>query len=356
MRVKVADIIIITYITISTLFFFSFAKTDIELATDTDQTIKGYRLYADHPTYVNAYRDVDNIVQLLLLKPNYLGPTLILGIFGENLNIIYFLNISLLIICFILIKKYLSIDKLKLVVLLLINPVLFFSLFSINKEIISLLAIILFCIYLEYRKFIILFISIVIALLARKELSLLFIILFLIFRFIPFWDIKNKLVLLAIIIIITIANNLIINNFQSISEYLLESDASVNSDGTKGTITMLNEIQNKYGYVFVVIPKIMLNLFGSLIRLDSLFNFDDVYNNFVIWVQSLLFFVLIPIALFNTRNSQDLFLAKVLFTFNILCILFAFIPISQNRYYFPCYFLIILLICNKNTSKHIKPE
>jgi hypothetical protein len=337
------NLITFFFLFVAFLIFQFVAKDDILSAVVANQN-DGFRLYADHPTYVNAYESVDNLLELLIIKPNYLGPVITIGLLQNNLYFIFIFNVILFIISVSIIRNHFKGNWNIYLVLLVINPILIVSLFSANKEIYSLLATNIFIIALDKKKIRYLIISVVVGLFSRKELSFFFIVMFVLFNIKIEWY-NYKLVIISLFVIsITMFDGYISANFDAIEQYLIESESTINQTNTRGTIYFLNEIQRTSGYFLVFIPKILLNIFGTIYRLDLLLDFSDMYNNHVIWGQSLLFIFIIPVTYIKVKKTQIRIINEIFFSFLIFCILFAFVPIVQNRYFYPCYVLLSGLI------------
>jgi len=125
---------------------------------------------------------------------------------------------------------------------------------------------------------------------------------------------------------------------------------AVENAGSSGTILSLNHVQDRYGYYLVFIPKILLNLYGSVFsRTQKLFYFEDVYNDVVVWGQSFLFLYVFPESLFVSSRTRDNIARKLLFSFLISCIVFAYIPVVQNRYFYSSYILLIAIMSMKRS-------
>ncbi|MDH4459940.1 MAG: hypothetical protein QE277_00845 [Flectobacillus sp.] len=353
MKISLYDIIALFFILFAFIVFEFVAKDDIYTATDTYQN-NGFRLYADHPTYVNAYLYMDNFIELVLLRPNFLGPILVIWLCNNNLSLIFLFNSTLFLISIYIFKQYYenTINSILYLLLTILNPILIVSLFSANKEIFTLLSSTLFIIAIDRKNIRFLMLSFIIGLFARKELSVFFIMMYMIFNINFKWYNYKLLIIISIIIGISFLDNYINNTFQVIGEYLRESEETTKNSDSGGLINNLNDLQYKFGYWLVFVPKVMLNLFGSIFKINLLFDLNDVYNNIIITIQSILFLFLIPLVVIKVMQSDSYMYRKLFFSFLIFCIFFSFIPIVQNRYFYPCYILLIGIVCINPTSKY----
>jgi len=349
LKISVDKLILGIYLTCAIIFFLFFAYEDIYNATEQINSAKSLRLYADHPTYVNDYRNFKNSIFLFLaVRPNYLGPFFVIWLIGDNLFKVFIFNIICLLISVKIIRDigYFNINK--YMFLLLINPITFLSLFSINKEIFTLLSISFFISTFIKPRPLFAFLGLILSFLAKKELTIFMIILYANFYYFPRWN-NHKLLLYTIYIsIISIGSYYINKNFNAISEYTIETQTAVDNAGSAGTILMLNSIQSNYGYYLAVLPKTLLNLYGSVLtRTNQMIHFRDVYNDVVIWGQSFLFLYTVPKSIYLQSFKNNILSSKLFFSFIISCIFFSYIPVVQNRYFYSSYLLLIAIISIK---------
>ena len=352
LRLKKFEVFMCLYILLTILFFALFAFKDVYNTTELGSQYNTLHMYADHPTYVNYYRYFnDNIILFLLLKINYLGPFFVIWLTGDNLIFAFIFNLICLVLSIKIIHNLNYFNMERYSTLLLINPITFLSMFSVNKEILSLLAVSLFLLSLIKPRKLYFFLALLVSFLARKELSLLLIALYFIFYYLPNWN-KYKILLYAsIILLISIGSFYINKNFSAISGYNIEVENAVDEAGSRGTILILNNIQNEYGYYLVVIPKILLNLYGSVLsRTSQMIFFDDVYNDIVVWGQSFLFLYILPKGIYSYLKNMNILSCKLIFSFTISCIMFSYIPVVQNRYFYTGYLFLIALIAIRKSS------
>lgn len=354
------EVKLLIYLGISTLFFYFVAYEDVYNSTELGNQYKTLRIFADHPTYVNDYRDYKDYIFLFLLnKINYSGPFFIIWLTGDNLVNTFIFNIICLILSVGIINKTNNFNMDKYIIFLLINPITFVSIFSVNKEVVSLLSVSLFVsLLIKFRvwKF---FICVFIAFLSRKELSFLFLLLYFIFIFFPKWKENEYKIYIIIVMLISLGSYYINENFSSIGGYSIEVKEAVENAGSAGTIILLNDIQNKYGYYLVVIPKIILNIYGSVLtRTYQMINFQDVYNDVVVWGQSFLFLFILPKSVYQIWKNNTFLQKQLFFSFIVSSIIFSYIPVVQNRYFYSSYLLLALIISieqrNDISNKRLK--
>ncbi|GAB3708997.1 hypothetical protein GCM10027592_44790 [Spirosoma flavus] len=167
----------------------------------------------------------------------------------------------------------------------------------------------------------------------------------------PQWNNYKILLYCTYIFIISVASSYINQNFSAIENYSIEIENTVESSNSGGTILALNNIQNKYGYFLAVIPKALLNLYGSVLsRTSQMIFFKEVYNDVVVWGQSFLFVYTIPKAAYIYWKTQNILASKLLYSFVIMCIIFSYIPVVQTRYFYSGYILLIAIISIKKPT------
>jgi len=109
-------------------------------------------------TYEKIAREKHNIIDLVKVNKNYLGPIIIiLKIFNSNRKLVYLFNCFIFILSWFILFKNLRINKFKFLIFMFISPIMFSSLLSVNKEIISMLVIVLLVEYYKNKKIVILF-------------------------------------------------------------------------------------------------------------------------------------------------------------------------------------------------------
>ncbi|XWW48095.1 hypothetical protein JYG30_11930 [Fibrella sp. USSR17] len=345
-KLSAIDAWLFIYLLIAFLFFIYIAKDDIDNATLAVSSTKTLGIYADHPTYVNFFKELgDSRWLFLIVKPNYAGPFIMMAIIGDKLLHIFLFNTFIFLLTVKLSLKNIPLNRSYYLLLLLLNPITFISLFSINKEIFTFCSVTLYCIFLLKNSKLFFIMSLIISILARKELTILFIF-YHIFSLSFSNHYKYPIRYSVIILIITTIGGFAIDKvFSSIDDYAIEVELTVESSGSGGTILLLNKIQKSYGYIWSFLPKTFLNLFGSVFsRTQNLFNFQHVYNDVVVWGQSLLFIYLIPITLKKYYNINTAYPKKLMSLFAISCILFSYIPVIQNRYFYTGYIILLILV------------
>ncbi len=304
------------------------------------------RIDADALNYFEASRYYDELGLILIVNPNMLGPILIIKALDSNPFLILLLNLSILFLIMKVTFANSAIDPLKFTLLLLLNPLLLPSVLTVNKEIISLASIALLLAYLNNRKVMYLLFAILIAFFARWQLILLIMLVAVLLnlRRIKLMSIPNRgIVLLSLFVL-----NMLIPVFLSNIVNIYDANTKETQEAALGGVmNKLNNMQNSFLFFLAVIPKILFNLFGNLLKPISLitnfskYDFKDLYNNvFLLGHQYMNFILLIYVFMKKKISiSQD----EVL-VFLMYCILYSMGPLIQYRYFFPLYIIICYLL------------
>lgn len=329
----------ILYLSMSLAFYICVAEPALNGLIDL-------RIWADAPLYEAVADTYDDILGLISIAGNFLGPVLIIKLFNNNYSYIYLVNCLILIVSFYLISKTHHINNSKFLFYLLINPMLFISLMSVNKEIVSLLFIALLLSYLNNKKTIYLLLCFFISFVVRWQLTL-FLIIYLALTSPVLKMNTNRFKTLSIFIlgisVIYILKSQALQNIGEMAGYL----ADVDIQGS-GFFMQLNEIQMQYGYFVVFIPKIFQNLFGNITRIPNLLDWSDFYNNFIAVLQGILFIAMT--LLLVLKHKLDLY-DNVFYLAVIYCVLFAVSPIVQTRYFFIVSVLLAVILSRDQQTK-----
>jgi hypothetical protein len=305
------------------------------------------RIGADSATYLDVAGFVGNSktstlqgVELVTAEGNLLGPVLV-AILARTLWGIALINISLFVIGLYVASTLPGIRLGPFFFLLLLNPTLTPALLTVNKEIFSFLAVILFVKYVssEKRSKLCLLILLCVSLMARwEQAAVTGAILFLESRYSPFKH-RPKLVLLGLVIVLTVTYPIIIRT------KIVDLSAMVTFAAEGNTGPILNQIQASYGFPLVMIPKTMINLFGHLLSprlfFSDLINGDpsDIQKYVVLPINCIMMFAVLAVAVLKRRfKLQD----TVIYWCAFYWVITAVSPILQPRYQYPVYVLLCL--------------
>lgn len=334
---KVSPLIII-YLFFSLLFFYF-------IALDVLHGKLTFQFYADSITYEDVAIYGESRGNLTEVGHNTFGPVTILHILGpKNYFLIYLFNIGLFLlsICFFSKNKEVSIGP--LVGLIMIQPITFTSLMSINKEIIALLCTALIIYNHNRNNKWIIPILIVLTYFVRWQFTLFY--LLYLFIFSKYNPLKNKrglttiLLLLGITAVLFVVRNTFLGDVFAVYDNFTERNDAHGS----GIFRQIMMVQDHYGYIVAFIPKVLLYLVGALKNYPLLFDFSDAYNNTIVFLQTV-FYSYILIRCFKSKAytlKSDYFYIALIY-----CILFSISPIFAPRYYYPA----IIFLCYELSLK-----
>jgi len=305
------------------------------------------RVGADSATYLDIAGFVGSRktsalqgVALVTAEGNFLGPVLV-AILAGTLWGIALINVSLFVVGMWVASTLPGVRLGPFFLLLLLNPTLTPALLTVNKEIFSLLAVILFVKYVssEKRSKLFLVILLGISLMARwEQAAVTGTILLLENRHSPFRR-RPKLVLLGLVLLVTVAYPIVIRT----KIINLSAMVTFASEGNTGPI--LNQIQASYGFPLVMIPKTLINLFGHLLSprlfFSDLVNGDptDIQKYVVLPINCIMMLVVVVVVAIKKKfNLQD----PVIYWCAFYWVITAVSPILQPRYQYPVYVLLCL--------------
>jgi hypothetical protein len=301
------------------------------------------RLGADSPTYWDAaqYRDEHAYhSNLVSFSSNYLGPVMIAELCRNGLGVVIF-NMLLFFLSVEIASTIPGVDRYWLVFLLVICPETLPALSTLNKEILVLVSALLLAkyVYTPRRSWILLGLVLLASLFARwEQIAIILAFLFLRRRG-SLGDRKPYLGLASMIAALTIIYPLIAR--------IPGSHLSAFTQYAKGanTIAKLNTIQNNFGFPLVIVPKVILDICGELLRpLTYLSEFDiygitDVHKMFIIPLFSISLIVLLVLAYRRGMLNPH---RPIAFLILIYLIMTSITPFVQPRYNYFVYVLLSL--------------
>jgi hypothetical protein len=358
--VKKHNLLIFIYILISLVLFLFVAEPLLQKygsAESLDELFNMARedntklqFYADSATYITLSKQFDfkDILEVILLNENAVGPFIILKFFNSNAILIYIFNVAIFLYSIFVLIKYYPVKKTCFIAILCISPILFTSLLSINKEIVSIFSMANFLAYYKSGKPRYAVISFLFSALVRWQFIL--IVTFLIFLFSKLNKIMNNryLVIITLLISISIIYPLLTGSiFKHVNEVLMSSE--IDPKGS-GLFFYWVKMQNNYLYFLIFVPKLLHILFGTMFRfsLTEIINKVDFYNSFIITTQSIISFCLFIFVITKKKLNlnNDLFYISLIY-----CIVFAISPIYGPRYFIPLHLLFAIMLAIPNYAK-----
>lgn len=345
---RISTLLIVIYVIFAIIFFYLYVGNHYYSAFVED---KSWSIDADSRKYVEFFEsDYFEGNSLISVGGNFLGPYLILKVLKANHSLIFLFNLTLFLLSILLIFKNYAIDRVKFFLLIAINPMIFFSLLTVNKEIIGIFCLIcLLCFYENKRKsWYLLPISLVFALLTRYQYFGFIILLLLIDFFLKYIKMSRRMVVFSLLIFLTIA----IPFLDTYVGAFLGDDITGDAEKKLGLLTLFNSIQNKYLYFLIFIPKVLFNFLGPIYKL--IFSFETVksgfwvnfYNVFITSVASVCYLLLLILFCFTKKKIELKY--NEIYIGVVMLVLFSIIPFAQLRYMLPTYLFFALFLCRVN--------
>ena len=329
-RLRLTVLLVLALTALGAIFLFF-------VGVDALEDRSSFQFFADSGTYHKAARgdllgfesDIDSVT----VYGNYLGPLLILRLAGQNYYVVLLINALLLLASISSIAKSLKLDSLRFAALLLINPLTFSSLLSVNKEIMSLVFVALLLKFLATRALWALVAAALISILVRWQLSVFLMTLLMLES--PLNPLRHKRV--ATLSAFLVALSILYGQLAAVLEpirYAFEQSAA-EYEGS-GLYEWLQGWQEAGAYWLIFPLKAAHLLFGLGLRFDRLVSPVDIYND--VWqllhstMTLVLFFALWRAGRFRLKN--DLVYIAVIYV-----AVFGMSPIYSPRYFYPVYVL-----------------
>jgi hypothetical protein len=317
------------------------------------------RFGADSPTYWEAikYRQdhADHPNVLLSFTGNLLGPVLIGTILGTGLNVTLF-NIAIFFIAVEVACTIPGVNRYRMLFLLAISAETAAGISTLNKEILVLLSTVMLAkyIYSEKKSMLLMGLILFISLFARWE-QIALILLFLFFQRRKSVFKRNPWVAIgAVVGVLSVLYALIAripgSGIRAFTQY---------AEGAN-TIAKLNKIQTLGGYPLVVVPKIIMDLFGELLRPFTLIreynyaglNVGDIHSGVIIPLFSI---VLLTILWLSYRRGFLNPRRPIGFLIIIYLVTTAVTPFVQPRYNYFVYVLLCVELSRITNEAEARP-
>jgi hypothetical protein len=306
------------------------------------------RFGADSPTYWDAvkYRQEHaNTDNLVTFSGNLLGPVLVGTLLGNGIAVGIF-NIFLFFMAVEIAVTIPGVDRYWLVFFLAICSETAPALVTLNKEIFVLFSTLLLAkyIYSKKRSWTLLAVVFVASLFARWEQVALVMLFLFLRRKGSFFERNPKTAIGFVIGVLTVLYALIArlpgSGLAAFTQYTAKGN----------TILKLVKIQADFGFPLVLIPKILMNLFGELlrpltfIREYSALGFGDLHSIFIIPLFSIGLCTLLVMAYRRGKLNPS---RPIAFLIIIYAITTAITPFVQPRYNYFAYVLLALELARK---------
>lgn len=332
-------VLFLTLITpLAYLYYENFTLPFLLEQTDISPVVYDSRTYTQ---LAEAHPDLQEITSTFNTNRNLIGPILLLHLLNNSPIIVLLFNLTIYYISLTILFKTTRLNKLKFFLALTINPLMFSSLTSINKEILSVCSLLIIIAYTNSNLKRYLILSIIISLFARQELTALLIF---------YATLRNfnspKVRLYSIIITILIMTALLPTLNTSSVNILMENQKT----DSLGLSVFFSKLTSNYAHFLTVIPKIFINMFGDIkllltIEPDTFFPLNAISS-----LQFLITFIFIR----KFKISDDTSLLALCYA-----IIFTSPAFIHHRYFFPVYVVLLAKIFQDkfiNTKNTIPPK
>lgn len=294
-----------------------------------------FQFFADSSTYHEAARgeldQVDGVEGVIGISGNFLGPLLVLALAGDNYYVVLMLNALIMFLAVRSISDSLNLDSLKLLAVLLANPLTISSLLSVNKEIIAVAFVALMVNGLVTRSVLALIAALAVSFLVRWQLTAyLVVILAIASRWNPLRE-RRLGSFLLLLITISVAYVQLAEIFEAVR---LNFEMAAEEYEGSGTFQWLVKVQEQ-GWYWLVFPiKAAHLLFATGLRFDRLVDPTVIYNDTWVLLHST---ATLALFLILWRSRRLTIANDVVYVSLVYLAVFALTPIYASRYFYPVY-------------------
>ncbi len=335
LRVKKYTVWLFLYLSLSLFLYLLLGKPSLEGQISL-------QAYSDALTYETVARAPGGDAYIISAAKNFIGPVLITRLLQFNHDAIYIFNVAIFVFALRVLKRWAQCHN-GLLLLLALNPLVMFMLFSVNKEILAFASISCLIAFIASRLSRFLFFAVLLAFLARWEMAL-YLVLVSFVLFLRINSVRSRtLVFAAMLAAISVVFPMLADLFAVPFERVLIYDDPI---AGSGTFLRLTELQSHtFGYILAFFPKAVQLLIGLLARYEQVLNFDDFWNNCIMFFSSFAFLVLLTTIILGKRLSlaNDLFFVSLIYL-----LVFALTPIHSVRYFFPVYVLLSVMLTSRS--------
>ncbi len=332
--IKKSTIYVFLYAVLAIIFFFVAGRDALDGLID-------FQFYADSLTYEKAYLEnsFNSLSEMVSIGNNYLGPLLLLDAVGGSRFLVLMVNISILFWSIKLVGKGKEPARLGFVIFLLfLSPITFFSLISINKEIISMLVMAFMVAWVRRKKLGYVVLCLVCSLFVRWQFTIFVIMVFVTFSPINFLRNRRGWYVIILLLSLSLAYRLMLGYFSGITD--IAEIGGMQNEGS-GLYTQFIRLQNQGLYFLIFVPKALHAMYGLIFKADHLLSPVDFYNDFVVTLHCVAAFLVFTLVLLKgrLRLKDDLVFIAVIY-----CAVFVLSPIYAPRYFYPVFFLLCLVL------------
>jgi hypothetical protein len=306
--------------------------------------------YSDSLTYERLSKNMPSGVSLISVSSNLVGPIAILRMLDYNYVSVFAFNILVFLASFKTIFSHYDLNKNVFMLFIFVSPLMFFSLFNVNKEILVLFDMAVFLAFLKNRKILYLLLALAVSLLIRWQMTL-FILLALPIIFIDKYFRHRKTIVFFLIAGLSVIYPMLSSVFEAVILHSIPDNDAVSGSGI---FQKLNRIQGTTGgYLLVFLPKLLQINFGIIKRIHMITEFSLFWNYFVLMLHSVASLILTIFVVIKRRFVFNNFLVYLSM---IYAGLFALSPIINIRYFLPMYILLVVVASSKASPQIREPQ
>lgn len=315
------------------LLFFFLAALGFEHHTQFYEGAALNFIVADSKFYFELAQRVDGLSEILTLSKgneNLFGPVFYFGFLLQSNRLLFFIiNALILTHAFGCLSKLIGKNRKTTLVMvfIMLNPVLLFSLSGPNKEITGVISMIYFLCFLGRSGFWFLFLALAFAALTRFEMVGYLIVTSILLKVDWRW---RGFILVGILI------GLSYLIWATGYSHVAKVTAAARPESL-GLIKALAVMSSDGLYFIAFLPRLLINLFGNLVTVGSI-NLEG--NSINILVSQVLFIFLAAQAVFKKAYKMR---NDISFSFVVYCIVFCVPAFIQHRYFVPVYPLLVVM-------------
>lgn len=324
--------VVSVYVVISLLFYFQWVGPSLNGSLDS-------HIAADSSTYLyfadslREGRPDPIVIARLSSFPNTLWFPVVLALLLKSTFAMVIANYAMFFIALILLKKAFTFSLGGFIGLLLLNATTTISLLSVNKEIVDLLVVSIFLLGYRQRRFNVLALALVLALLNRFEVCLVMLIFLAAESGLN--PLRRRRGLTLVILTIGLSVTLPLVASASLADRFTEASAG-------GVVAWLDSLEMHYLFAVSVVPKIAETFFGMLVNAsnwDKLSDLSDIANSYILLSNNL---ATAAVLMILARRRGSALRSDILYFAFFGCIIMSVSLVIQPRYFYFAYVLMCL--------------
>jgi len=311
-----------------------------------------FRFYADSMFYMDFSEKYEqylaNGYYFIGMGGNLLGPFLIYQVLFGNVILIFLFNLGVYWTFAKLIMGIFNLNRLQFSVFFFISPISYFSLLSVNKEVLVIIALMCFFLFYHKKKISWLLLAFVFSVLARWQLTLVFVIFIVVYS--SFNPLRKKPLfqLFILLISISIVYPFVGGKFTAVNEAIISAKQEL---GGGGVYFFLSDLQSRFFGYIVAFPLKALHLFvGMATNFKFAFRLDDFYITTGLFYQAWLQLIVLLLFLYRILLNRMIVFTPLFSLLVLYLMIFSLSPIYNIRYMYPAYILMLILAFYRKTS------